>query len=416
MRYEKTHIPMFYDILEDEIVLTRMIYEKCLDTFKKSCFEEIMTCSIEEREPYLAATKVHWSKIFEVRRSKERSCYLLQSDLAMSMSRYVAQSQHASVVKLIQLGTLFRDRIDPNPDYRRGFQQILSGIWGIEHYCADVELLFLNYEALCAIKELKNIYLQISNHCIFEQIFVGLTEKIRFEGIQCLEITDISISDKKILYDLFKKGQVGLKFVKSAISKINDMNIKNEMQKAVDVGESIQRVADIPIVFNLANLGGSGHYSGMNYRFYASIDSWENQLIADGGRIDQLCEKFNKNSHVSAVCMGIGVQVIAQHLKSLERNRVILLVEPENDKYIEQAYCLCSKMQSWSDAGVICIKRKKWKKVFQSALYENVTFILLYEDGNIEIRADDINMKRKLSKYLEKENVCNETYRNNTNL
>ena len=205
MRYEKTHIPMFYDILEDEIVLTRMIYEKCLDTFKKSCFEEIMTCSIEEREPYLAATKVHWSKIFEVRRSKERSCYLLQSDLAMSMSRYVAQSQHASVVKLIQLGTLFRDRIDPNPDYRRGFQQILSGIWGIEHYCADVELLFLNYEAL------------------FEQIFVGLTEKIRFEGIQCLEITDISISDKKILYDLFKKAFTTL--LRSAFAPTNkDVN------------------------------------------------------------------------------------------------------------------------------------------------------------------------------------------------
>ncbi len=164
MKSKKTKIPQFYDVFDEEIGIIRRNYEYLLKEAKQMGFIEIETSSIELRERYINATGVHFSKIFEVRRPKQGNQFALQADLAMSMSRFVADLPTVvPALKLIQLGKMYRDRISTLPGYRREFKQILLGEWGVESLYSDAEIIFLAYKMLKNIPNSKISYIEISN-------------------------------------------------------------------------------------------------------------------------------------------------------------------------------------------------------------------------------------------------------------
>ncbi|MFC3932370.1 ATP phosphoribosyltransferase regulatory subunit [Streptococcus dentapri] len=390
MRFEPTSIPLFFDILEDELYLVNTAYNRMLEEFKKYGYREIKTSKIEQRDKYLNATKVHWSKIFEVHRSKERSKFLLQSDLAISMSRYVAYSKDSSVIRLIQMGDIYRDRIPFLPGYRREFQQILTGIWGISHISADLELLYLNFKQLSSISGIRNLYLQISNQQIFEDLKQGLSEEIRFSGIDSLFELDIEKNDLLVLKDLFNQGKIEYNELKKYYHRFSIKIIKSRISEILYIFEKLKEKGVGKVVFNLSNLGGTGHYSGFNYRFYANVNDSEELLIADGGRIDSLVSKFNSNADKPAVCIGIGIQVIAQFLDTKEGLGAVVLIDNEDkldkaDKYSEYLRSLNFR------SSIILLPKKKWKNIFLSKYYSNFVFVIINNYADFEIRSD--NMK-----------------------
>lgn len=112
------------------------------------------------------------------------------------------------------------------------------------------------------------------------------------------------------------------------VKNIKNVEVRTEFEKALQVQRILVNNFGINdnIYFNLHNLEGTGHYSGLHYRIYMEING-TNYLIGDGGRIDTLCSKFNPTKEIPAICMGIGVQVLAQFITKKREKQIIILVD-----------------------------------------------------------------------------------------
>ena len=402
MKSRETKVPQFYDVLDGENFKVRSIYQEVLDKAKKSGFLEIETSAIELKDRYINATEVHFSKIFEVKRLKQGSQFALQADLAMSMSRFIADlPTDVPTVKLVQLGKMYRDRIPNLPGYRREFKQVVLGVWGEDSLFADAEVIYLAWSAMKAVSEAKVLYIEISNQNIFNVINKGLAEKVRFEGISILESEDIDEKDKKIIYNSFAKEVLTFSEVEVVLDEISNDRIKRELKNMTAIYQFIreQYKIDDQVYFSLSNLEGTGHYSGLHYRIYLEIGG-EKYLIVDGGRIDTLCNKFNSNKNVPAVCMGIGIQVLAQAMLDVPKEHIAILIDEKN---IRTKWELIQGIkQSFSEYNISIIPKKpeKMKKFFKSEFYENCTFILI-DENKFHVRSNNEKLKEKILQQLE---------------
>ena len=180
VKNQESKIPQFYDILDEELDKTNEIFNVVYNLAKVNGFINVETTKFELQERYLSATKVSSTKIFEVVRPKEKSKFSLQSDLAMSMSRFIADnSDYNNVIKLIQNGIVFRDRVDNIPGYRREFRQILLGTWGGRSQYYDAEIIGISYKALSKF-DVQISKIQLSNHDLYNVIKANAAEEIRF--------------------------------------------------------------------------------------------------------------------------------------------------------------------------------------------------------------------------------------------
>ena len=401
MKSRETKIPQFYDVLDDEIFKVRNIYKKVLDEAKRNGFLEIETSAIELKDRYINATEVHFSKIFEVKRPKQGSQFALQADLAMSMSRFIADlPTDVPTVKLVQLGKMYRDRIPNLPGYRREFKQILLGVWGEASLFADAELIYLAWSGMKEVSKTKILYIEISNQNILNAINEGLAEKVRFEGISIIESEDLDEKDKELICNAFEKEVLTFSEIEVILNQISNDRIKRELEKMTLIYKFIkeQYKIDDQVYFSFKNLEGTGHYSGLHYRIYLEIEG-KKYLIGDGGRIDTLCRKFNSNKNIPAVCMGIGIQVLAQAISDVPKDHIAILI---NEKNIRIKWELIQEIKkSFSEFFVSIIPKRpeKMKKFFKSEFYENYTFILI-DENSIEVRSNNKELKEKILQQL----------------
>lgn len=402
MRNYETKIPQFYDILDDEIFKVRTIYRQILSEAKKNGFLEIETSAIELKDRYVKATEVHFSKIFEVKRPKQGSQFALQADLAMSMSRFIADlPTDVPTVKLIQLGKMYRDRIPNLPGYRREFKQVLLGIWGESSLFADAELIYLTWLGMKSVSKARILYIEISNQDVLNAISKGLAEKVRFGGISELESENLEEKEKELICNAFMKDFLTISEIEVVLSKISNEKIKEELEKMSIVYKFLkeQYKIDDQVYFSLKNLEGTGHYSGLHYRIYLEIEG-KKYLICDGGRIDTLCGKFNSNKNIPAVCMGIGIQILAQALHDIPKDRIVILIEERNIRIRWEVIQKIRNSFSEFTVSIIAKKPEKMKKFFKSEFYENCTFVLINEN-NVEIRSNNKELKKKILRQLE---------------
>ncbi|MBP3285253.1 MAG: ATP phosphoribosyltransferase regulatory subunit [Clostridia bacterium] len=402
MKSTESKIPQFYDISDEELHAVNTVYRKILEKAKIYGYDEIQTSSFELKDRYLSATNVHPSKIFEAVRPKQRTTFLLASDLAMSISRFIADLPTIPpVVKLIQLNNLFRDRIPEISGYRREFKQVLLGVWGSPSFFYDAELIDITYRSLQEIQGIQLNYLQISNHDIFNAVSPGLAQEIRFNGIEKLIESDLSSSDKAILLSLFHQGTVPITEFFDIASNIKNEEIQKEVEKVKTVYHYLHTL-QFPgkILFSLSNFGGTGHYTGMNYRIYANLREEKGVLIADGGRINNLCQKFNPTKEIDAVCMGIGIQVIAQKLFFAQKEKVLLILpEKELNQAMYQILIIRKILSDYRVSILPLPTLERKKQFFQSPFYQNCCFIF-YEKEHIEVRSDNPEQKATIEKLL----------------
>ncbi|OYD08150.1 ATP phosphoribosyltransferase regulatory subunit [Paludifilum halophilum] len=402
--YIESKVPQFYDLLTKEIETVRHIYQQFLDLTKPAGFEEIQTTMVELRKRYLNATHVHHSKIFEVHRVKEKTKYALQADLAMSMSRFVADLNKTFPLKLIQIGNLYRDRIPQRPGYRREFQQILVGTWGLSSYFADAELLTLTCQALNRVSSVNVSYIQLSNHNIFNSVRPSLAEDIRFKGLEELEKTDLNLVDQQILSRLFTQGPMKIETLRTWVDQIVHKKVRSEMNKVLEVINWLQfLLPDEIILFSLKNLEGTGHYSGFNYQVYVNTEKEKNLLIGDGGRIDTLCSKFSQKQ-IPAVCMGIGVSVLAQFVQIQSSiQHVVVLIDDNAFSNVREVAQRIKKiqrqLQPYYIVSIITEKRNRWNKMFRSDFYASSSFVRVNAQG-ISVQSKHPDIQQNLEELL----------------
>lgn len=406
MKSYPTEIKQFYDIGNHEKEIIDDLYNIILLEAKKHGFLQIETSMVEEKKKYLAATKVDSSKIFDVKRTKENTSYALKADIAMSISRFVANlPQQEKLLKFIEISNIFRDRVSNIPGYRRQFKQILIGEWGSNSPYTDAEIIFLAYNAL---KKFENenfevSFLEISNLNIFDSIQKGLSKKIRDNGIIEIEsILNLDKNDKMVIKELFKDDRISYQNLEKNLKKIHNNNIIIEINKMTEIRKNIINFFEIEeenIFFSLHNVQGTGHYSGLHYRIYCKFKDQDKEiehLIVDGGRIDNLSNKFNPQRNIPGTCLGIGVSILSQFFKKKRNNKKIALLI--NQDKIEQNYKKIQKIkEKFSEYAISLIPDgiKNKKKLLKSQFYYDYNFILFHEN-EIEVRSNDLKLKNEI--------------------
>jgi len=406
MKSYPTEIKQFYDIGNHEKEIIDDLYNIILLEAKRHGFLQIETSMVEEKKKYLAATKVDSSKIFDVKRTKESTSYALKADIAMSISRFVANlPQQEKLLKFIEISNIFRDRVSNIPGYRRQFKQILIGEWGSNSPYTDAEIIFLAYNALKKFENenFKVSFLEISNLNIFDSIQKGLSKKIRDNGIIEIEsILNLDKNDKMVIKELFKDDRISYQNLEKNLKKIHNNNIIIEINKMTEIRKNIINFFEIKeenIFFSLHNVQGTGHYSGLHYRIYCKFKDQDKEiehLIVDGGRIDNLSNKFNPQRNIPGTCLGIGVSILSQFFKKKRNNKKIALLI--NQDKIEQNYKKIQKIkEKFSEYAISLIPDgiKNKKKLLKSQFYYDYNFILFHEN-EIEVRSNDLKLKNEI--------------------
>jgi len=406
MKSYPTEIKQFYDIGNYEKEVIDDLYNIILLEAKRHGFLQIETSMVEEKKKYLAATKVDSSKIFDVKRTKESTSYALKADIAMSISRFVANlPQQEKLLKFIEISNIFRDRVSNIPGYRRQFKQILIGEWGSNSPYTDAEIIFLAYNALKKFENenFKVSFLEISNLNIFDSIQKGLSKKIRDNGIIEIEsILNLDKNDKMVIKELFKDDRISYQNLEKNLKKIHNNNIIIEINKMTEIRKNIINFFEIEeenIFFSLHNVQGTGHYSGLHYRIYCKFKDQDKEiehLIVDGGRIDNLSNKFNPQRNIPGTCLGIGVSILSQFFKKKRNNKKIALLI--NQDKIEQNYKKIQKIkEKFSEYAISLIPDgiKNKKKLLKSQFYYDYNFILFHEN-EIEVRSNDLKLKNEI--------------------
>ncbi|EPM8082940.1 ATP phosphoribosyltransferase regulatory subunit [Enterococcus faecium] len=393
MKSLKTRINQFYDLLDEELSDISYIQSMFEKTFINKGFFKMETSSIEEKKRYLNSTKVHCSKIFEVRRPKEKSIFLLQSDLALSMSRFIADNcDSKQILKLIQTGDIFRDRVDNLPGYRRKFKQILIGCWGSDNLYYDIELVSNTINTLKELYPKNSFYFQVSNHMILNCYFENCAEVVRFNGIESIQ-EKVTSEEFEVLNKLFSKPKFTLSEFADLLEESINCRHFFELKKVYDFFYLLKKEIHLPMYFSLQNLDGTNHYSGMTYRIYTKLQK-KSVLIVDGGRIDHMVEKFNKSKKVPAVCLGVGIQVLCQFLiLEYKRQEKTIIFCDENDyKQIQ----LAKKIQELINdeiVNIILTSHNKLSKYYKSPFYQNTKFIILNENEKEKVIFKNFNYK-----------------------
>lgn len=144
----------------------------------------------------------------------------------------------------------------------------------------------------------------------------------------------------------------------------------------------------------------------MNYRIYASKNS-EEYLLIDGGRIDSLTRCFNKSLNIPGVCMGIGVQVMAQLMQNdMEKKKQVYMII-EDSKTLEQMNIMSDLMCRLNNSNLkekyqFCLlpcKKFNIKTFFSSEFYKESVVMFLTSKG-INIRSNDFADEHRIKEVL----------------
>ncbi|GHH76896.1 hypothetical protein GCM10018793_23770 [Streptomyces sulfonofaciens] len=431
MRSIESRVPRFFDILDDESRTLRRLEACFISTAESFGFREIRTAAVEVRDRYLAATRVHPSRIFEVHRPKEGSRFVLQADLAMGMSRFVADLPSPTPLKLAQVSSVFRDRQLDVPGWRRQFDHAVLGTWGLPSPHADAEILTTAHEMLAQVPGVDVAFIQFANAHVFARLAPDLAQEIRFSGKDIeglLAGTSLTTRDRELVTALFRRGRMPLAEFRASIAPVEDARVREEAAALLaTAAETAEALPGLPMYVNLADLHGTGHYSGVTYQMFLTAPGRAEPFsMIDGGRIDHLCRAFNSRD-VPAACLGISLTVLANLCPAEPPQRkVILLVEcPAGTAGPAD----CGSADAAADSGsadtapgagpqrsvagdirsalrdhgvqssVMRLPRRKWSAVFKSEFYAGHGFVLV-EGDRITVRHPDADERQAIQELL----------------
>lgn len=403
MRSIESKVPGFYDVLDEESQQLRQLDSIFIDVAGTYGFTEIHTTAIELRERYLAAATVHPSKIFEVHRPKEGTRFALKADLAIGMSRFVADLPSPLPLKLAEVSSLFRDRQPNRPGYRREFRQAVLGTWGVASSFADAEVVAAAYDVLTRIPGVQPAFIQISNHQILNRVAPGLAQALRSgeAGADALRGLDLSARDRQVLTELFGRDRVPLAELLDLATGAEDARVRDEVSAIEDVANGVTTwFPSAKIYFSLSDLHGVGYYSGVSHQIFVTATERDQPFsIADGGRIDQLCGILN-GVKVPAVCTGIGLTVLGRSVPAPPGRRRVIILVGDDSPDLQIAGEVRSTL---NDGGVIVsilpLPRRRWSAVLRSQFYLLHGFVLI-EGTRVSVRHDDNDERRRIEELL----------------
>lgn len=316
------------DILPAELRKRREIYKKIRQVFEASAYREVITPTLESLELYAGIEGlVDKSEMFKVV-DDQGQILVLRPDLTMPIARLAASRFQDSPrpLKFSYLSSAFQSKNSQSLSLKEKTQAgvELIGSAGLE---SDLEMILLLIKTMEKIG-VKDPLIDIGHADLINEIFADLeiaeNEKIELRRLLAAK-NKVGIKNYMQKIELTAEAEeVLLKLPalfgepKMVVEKLEEMPLSEETKAVLKSLEKLfDKLAEFKllkfITFDPVLISRHGYYTGLIFKGYARGFS---NLLANGGRYDNLTEKFGLEE--PAVGFALEIENIIDYLNRTE--------------------------------------------------------------------------------------------------
>ncbi len=399
------------DILPAELRRRRAIYKRIRKVFQNADYREVITPTLESLELYSGIEGViDKSEMFKVV-DENGQILVLRPDVTMPIARLAATrfQDTPRPLKFSYLTTAYQSKNSQSLSLKEKTQAGVELI-GSEKLCSDIEMIALLIKTMKAI-HIERPLIDIGHADLINEIFYTmdvdekeketllslLAAKNKVEIKRYLAEIDIDEESKEVLLKLptlFGKPD-------DVIPELKKLPLSKEAHaEVINLEKLFNRLKELELIehitFDPMLISRHGYYTGVIFKGYAGN---HNVLLANGGRYDNLTEKFGLGE--PAVGFAIEIENVLEYLNKThyefeaQRKRVIINYQKEGN--FSDAYHLAEDLRA-SNYIVEIFEEKKDKEYID---FQGLDLQVEYKDGKLIIR----NLKDKNQEELEIKNI-----------
>ena len=384
------------DILPAELRRRRAIYKRIRKVFQNADYREVITPTLESLELYSGIEGIiDKSEMFKVV-DENGQILVLRPDVTMPIARLAATrfQDTPRPLKFSYLTTAYQSKNSQSLSLKEKTQAGVELI-GSDKLCSDIEMIALLIKTMKAI-HIEKPLIDIGHADLINEIFHTmdlnerekstllslLSAKNKVEIKRYLKGIELDEKSKEVLMKLptlfGKPGDVIPELKKLPISE----EAHNEIIKLEKLFNRLDELGLIEnITFDPMLISRHGYYSGVIFKGYAGS---HNILLANGGRYDNLTEKFGVGE--PAVGFALEIENILEYLNKThynfeaERKRVMINYHEEDN--FKKAYQLAEDLRE-KDYIVEIFEDVKSKEYID---FQGLDFQIEYKKDMILIR------------------------------
>ncbi|HKL12324.1 MAG TPA: ATP phosphoribosyltransferase regulatory subunit [Halanaerobiales bacterium] len=384
------------DILPAELRRRRAIYKRIRKVFQNADYREVITPTLESLELYSGIEGViDKSEMFKVV-DENGQILVLRPDVTMPIARLAATrfQDTPRPLKFSYLTTAYQSKNSQSLSLKEKTQAGVELI-GSDKLCSDIEMIALLIKTMKAI-HIERPLIDIGHADLINEIFctMDLTEKQRDNLLSLLSaknkveirryLNEIEIDEesKEVLIKLptlfGKPGDV--------IPELKKLPISEEAhQEVLKLEELFNRLAELGLIENITFdpmlISRHGYYTGVIFKGYAGN---HNVLLANGGRYDNLTEKFGVGE--PAVGFALEIENVLEYLNKthydFEAQSARLIINYHAEDNFSAAYHLAESLRD-EDYIVEIFEDKKGKEYIE---FQGLDYQIEYIDKKLVIR------------------------------
>jgi len=384
-----THTPDgLSDVFAYEYARKKEVESKAVEVFEKHGYTTVQTPMFEFSDIYDAASTLPSEQIFKFF-DKDGRTLALRPDITTSIARMAATKLSATPMplKLCYVGSSFRNDEAYSSARQREFTQTGIELLGEASNEADAEVIKMAIEALKAAG-LEKFKIDLGHIGFFN----GLVEEARLDSVTTAKLQ--RILENKDLFELKKfldECNVSDQ-IRDVIIQIPSMFgkieiIEDVLEKCAINGQSCVALENLRLVCDILTKNGYAEYLSIDLGMVPNLDYYTGIIIkgfackvgfslVNGGRYDNLTEKFGKKMPATGVSIEIERLITALADRSCE-----------DDEYVTVALAkgrLADYAVNLFDAAgydVSAMREKSRKLIFEDA--QNKLRFILVKAGDV---------------------------------
>ncbi|HMA60095.1 MAG TPA: ATP phosphoribosyltransferase regulatory subunit [Halanaerobiales bacterium] len=347
------------DILPAELRRRRAIYKRIRKVFQNADYREVITPTLESLELYSGIEGViDKSEMFKVV-DENGQILVLRPDVTMPIARLAATrfQDTPRPLKFSYLTTAYQSKNSQSLSLKEKTQAGVELI-GSDKLCSDIEMIALLIKTMKAI-HIEKPLIDIGHADLINEIFctMDLTEKQRDNLLSLLSaknkveirryLNEIEIAEesKEVLMKLptlFGKPD-------DVIPELKQLPISEEAhQEVLKLEKLFNRLDELGLIENITFdpmlISRHGYYTGVIFKGYAGS---HNVLLANGGRYDNLTEKFGVGE--PAVGFALEIENVLEYLNKthyeFEAQSARVIINYHEEDNFSDAYHLAEELR-----------------------------------------------------------------------
>ena len=406
----------FQDIFGSEMVLKESLSKKIEERARLSNFVSVETPCIEYTDTLLGEGGDTDKQIYRFSDNGGRDV-ALRYDLTVPFARFVSEhhGKLALPYKRFQIGKAWRAE-KPQKGRFREFSQVDFDIVGVNNFSSDVEIISLLFSVFSEVvglpfsmklgyRELvslviRKIYGPLSKSDE-ERVLINLDkiEKIGQEKVVSL-IADETKTDKEkaktLLSVLVSKENYSSQIKSLSLFLEGDADAKEHLvrlERTLDILSKISKSSLGSIVLDLSTVRGLAYYTGIVFETTLN-DFSDFGSVCSGGRYDNLCDRFLKES-LPGIGGSLGLDRLVAALSSLETKEIeeknITMIAVADDEARDYAFEVLKLLRDQKIPSEVFLKDQKIPNQFKFASRHNYSFVVTV--GEEEKKKRTVNVK-----------------------